>query len=62
MVVDLGDFTKSVAVHPTGQSGHTLSPHYDDMMKLWLEGRTQAFLWQRTDVERGAEGVLRLEP
>ena len=62
MVVDLSDFNKSVAVHPTGQSGHTMHPHYDDMMKLWLVGNTQAFLWLREDVERGAEGVLRLEP
>ena len=62
MVVDLGDFNQSVAVHPTGQSGHAGHPHYDDMMKLWLEGRTQALLWQRADIEQGAEGRLQLMP
>jgi len=58
MVVDLANWNNSTAVHPTGQSGHTGHPHYADMMALWLEGRTQAFLWQRADVEQGAEGVL----
>jgi penicillin amidase len=62
MLVDLGDFTRSFAIHTTGQSGHIDHPHYDDMIPLWLEGRTVPFLWDRADVEADAEATLVLVP
>ncbi len=62
MLVDLGDLTKSRAIHTTGQSGHIGSDHYDDMIPLWLNGETVPFLWERADVEADAEARLILEP
>ncbi len=43
-VVDLGDLGRSVGVYPGGQSENLKSPHYDDQVKLWLDGK-YAPLW-----------------
>jgi len=39
MVVDLGDFSRSVGIHTTGQSGHAFHSHYFDMAEDWALGR-----------------------
>ncbi len=62
MLVDLGDLSRSRAIHTTGQSGHVGSDHYDDMIPLWLEGRTAPFLWDKADVEADAEATMLLVP
>ena len=36
MVVDLSDIGRTVGVFPGGQSGDPQSPHYDDMIDLWV--------------------------
>ncbi|MCJ7753582.1 MAG: penicillin acylase family protein, partial [Thermoanaerobaculales bacterium] len=62
MIVDLDDFSRSQAIHTTGQSGHAFNKHYIDMTKLWLVNDTQPLLWERPSVEAQAEGHLRLLP
>ena len=62
MVLDLSDFNNSVAIHPTGQSGHAFNPHYDDMMQQWIAVQYNPFYWQRTDVVKNSEGALMLVP
>ena len=62
MVVDLSDFNNSLAIHPTGQSGHAGHPHYDDMLQPWLAVQYNPFYWQRSDVEKNSEGTLTLIP
>jgi len=62
MLVDLGDLTRSRAIHTTGQSGHIDNEHYDDMIPLWLAGETAPFLWDRSDIEADAEATLTLTP
>lgn len=62
MIVDLDDFSRSQAIHTTGQSGHAFNKHYIDMTDLWLVNDTQPLLWERTSVEAQAEGHLRLLP
>ena len=62
MLVDLGDLTASLAVHTTGQSGHTDHPHYDDMIPIWLAGDNVPMLWDRADIEADAEAILVLTP
>ncbi|OQY24475.1 MAG: penicillin acylase family protein [Chloroflexi bacterium] len=61
-IVDLDDFTRSVSMHTTGQSGHPYHPHYDDMIDPWRNIEYHPMLWQRVDVEADAEGVLVLRP
>jgi penicillin G amidase len=55
MLADLGDPDSSRWVHTTGQSGHPGSPHYDDLLRDWLAGRTHP-------VGQPAEDTLRLVP
>jgi len=61
-IVDLGDFTRSVSMHTTGQSGHPYHRHYDDMIDPWRNIEYHPMLWERADVEADAEAVLVLEP
>ncbi|GLV48072.1 penicillin acylase [Thermus sp. LT1-2-5] len=37
-IVDLAEPERSLFVHPMGQSGHFLSPHYADLLPLWAKG------------------------
>jgi penicillin amidase len=37
-VVNLADLEASLFIHPMGQSGHFLSPHYADLLPLWARG------------------------
>lgn len=61
-IVDLADFSRSVSMHTTGQSGHPFHRHYDDMIDPWRNIQYHPMLWDRADVEAAAEGVLVLEP
>ncbi|MBM4466586.1 MAG: penicillin acylase family protein [Chloroflexi bacterium] len=61
-IVDLGDFTRSVSMHTTGQSGHPYHRHYGDMIDPWRNIEYHPMLWERADVHADAEGVLVLEP
>ena len=57
-IVEPGDWSKSLSVQPPGQSGNLASPHYDDLMVPWHEGRYHPMLWTRDQVEREKEAVL----
>jgi penicillin amidase len=59
-IIDLGDFSKSVFIHMTGQSGHPLHPHYDDFVMRWLAGGYIPMTWTETDIRRSAAEVLHL--
>jgi penicillin amidase len=61
-VIDLADFTRSVSIHTTGQSGHAFQPHYDDMIPMWRDGRYHAMMWGRGSIEGSAEAHLILTP
>lgn len=39
MVIDLGNPRQSFGVYPGGQSEDPTSPHYDDQVKPWVEGK-----------------------
>lgn len=60
MIVDLDDFSRSRALHTTGQSGHAFHKHYIDMVDLWVVNDTQPLHWDRSAVEADAEDHLRL--
>lgn len=62
MIVDMGDFDASLAVIPTGQSGHPYHKHYDDMIELWLNGKYHPMLFSREAVEGAAATHLILRP
>lgn len=61
-VIDLGDFNRSEAVLPNGESGHPGSRHYQDMIPLWRRGKYHPMAWDRDEVERVASRRLELGP
>lgn len=61
-VYDVSDWSNSIGIHTTGQSGHTMHPNYDDMIALWLKGDNAPLRWTRDDVMRNAVATLVLEP
>ena len=61
-IIDLADFTTARFIQTTGQSGHPLSKHYDDLMPLWRAVEYVPMYWDQAKVEAEAEGTLVLEP
>lgn len=61
-IVDLGDMSRSLSMHTTGQSGHPFNPHYDDMIDPWRNHQYHSMLWTLDQVEAGAESHLQLLP
>ncbi|MEM6679391.1 MAG: penicillin acylase family protein [Pseudomonadota bacterium] len=46
----------------TGQSGHPLSRHYDDMAELWARGDTIRLSMSDEEMRLGAIGEMVLRP
>jgi len=61
-IVDLSPANDSRFLDAVGQSGHVLSPHYDDALPLWAAGKHRRMRMDRAEIERGAIGRLRLMP
>ncbi|MDO5630470.1 MAG: penicillin acylase family protein [Paracoccus sp. (in: a-proteobacteria)] len=61
-VYDLADPDSSVFVISTGQSGHPLSRHYDDMAGLWRRGEYVTMSLDPALARAAARGITRLEP
>ncbi|MBE3118416.1 MAG: penicillin acylase family protein, partial [Candidatus Atribacteria bacterium] len=62
MIVDLGNLSNSLTVHTTGQSGHAYSPHYIDMVPLWVSVTYYPMLWDEQAITADAEAHLQLLP
>ncbi len=61
-IVDLSPANDSRFLDSVGQSGHFLSPHYDDRLHDWRAVRHQPMRMTRAQAEDGAIGTLRLVP
>lgn len=61
-VYDFADPDSSVFVIATGQSGHPLSRHYDDLGDLWRRGEYIPMTLDPELARAGAVGITRLEP
>jgi penicillin amidase len=61
-IVDLSPANDSRFLDAVGQSGHPLSPHYDDALALWAAHRYRTMRMDRGAIEKGAIGSLRLLP
>jgi penicillin amidase len=61
-ITDLADLPRAWGVIPSGQSGVPASPHYDDLLPLWLAGEYHPLLMDRADIEKVTEGRLVLRP
>ena len=61
-VYDFADPDSSVFIISTGQSGHFLSRHYDDMAQLWRRGEYIPMSLDENLARAGAVGITRLFP
>ncbi|MEO1610828.1 MAG: penicillin acylase family protein, partial [Pseudomonadota bacterium] len=61
-VYDFSDLDRSVFIITTGQSGHLLSRHYDDLADKWRGGEYISMSMREEDIRAGALGVTRLTP
>jgi len=61
-IVDLSPAHDSRFLDAVGQSGHFLSPHYDDFLDDWQAVRHKPMRMDRAEIERGAIGKLTLMP
>jgi len=61
-IIDLSDLDRSVGIHTVGQSGNPASPHWNDFVEPWSEGRYHPLPFTRPAVERHAEHRLELTP
>jgi penicillin G amidase len=62
MVVDVGAWSNSRFALPGGQSGNPLSPHYDDLLPLWLRGEGVPIAWTKEEVRQATIHTLDLKP
>ncbi|TRW97368.1 penicillin acylase family protein [Paracoccus sp. M683] len=61
-VYDLADPDSSVFIISTGQSGHPLSRHYDDLSELWRRGEYIGMSLDAGLARAAATGITRLIP
>ncbi|MEZ5685982.1 MAG: penicillin acylase family protein, partial [Paracoccaceae bacterium] len=61
-VYDFADPDASVFITATGQSGHPLSRHYDDLSELWRRGEYIPMSLDPALARAAAAGITRLEP
>lgn len=62
MVLDVGNWDNSLFSLPGGQSGNPLSPHYSDLLPLWLHGAGIPIPWTPEAVKAATAETLLLNP
>jgi penicillin amidase len=62
MVVEVGNWSNNRWVLAGGVSGNPLSPHYDDMIPMWLAGQGTRMAWSPEEVLEKARTTLHLVP
>ena len=61
-IFDVGNWDRSLGVNTPGESGEPGSPHYADLLPLWLEGEYFPMSYSRPMVEKNAKEKLELVP
>ena len=58
-IIEMSDFSSATAILAPGQSGYAGSPHYDDLLTLWLHGH---YFPIRRDCQHAPPHILSLRP
>jgi penicillin amidase len=61
-IMDAGDWDRSVATNPPGQSGSPASPHFSDLSGSWAAGEYFPLPFSETSIRESAETTLMLVP
>ncbi|TNE95418.1 MAG: hypothetical protein EP326_15150, partial [Deltaproteobacteria bacterium] len=59
---DFKDASVSLGILPTGNSGRPFSPHYDDQIRMFLDGKYREQLLDLKIVKAQKKGTLTLTP
>jgi penicillin amidase len=62
MVVDVGDWDRSVCINAPGQSGDPRSPHYADLAERWSSGEYVPLLYEQDAVDGATRQRIMLRP
>jgi penicillin G amidase len=62
LIMDVGGWDNSLSVLPGGQSGNPASPHYEDGLLDWRDGRYHPLLFSRARIEEATEKIMILTP
>jgi penicillin amidase len=62
MVVDVGDWDRSVCINAPGQSGDPRSPHYGDLAEKWSKGEYVPLLYKQDTIDGATEQRIMLRP
>jgi penicillin amidase len=62
MVLDVGDWDRSLTINAPGQSGNPYSRHYDDLTPLWAAGDCVPLLYSDEAVEAATVARIHLMP
>ncbi|MCB8919053.1 MAG: penicillin acylase family protein [Ardenticatenaceae bacterium] len=62
LLLDVGGWDNCLSSLPGGQSGHLASPHYQDGVVDWQQGRYHPMLFSRAAVQQVAAATLWLTP
>jgi penicillin amidase len=62
LVMDVGDWDRSVCINAPGQSGDPRSQHYRDLTGRWAAGDYVPMLYSKSAVDRAAERVIGVVP
>ncbi|MCJ2090255.1 penicillin acylase family protein [Methylobacterium sp. E-005] len=62
MIVDVGDWDRSVFINVPGQSGDPGSPHYADLASVWGRQDHVPMLYGREAVDAATETIIALTP
>lgn len=61
-VWDMGHWDSGRVISAPGQSGHLASPHYQDLIPLWLKGEFLPLAWSKEAIAQQVKSQLQLEP
>lgn len=61
-ITDMNDYSNSVMLGSTGQNMNLLSPHREDVVKLWQAGEPFPMSFSKADVDTVHESTLILQP
>ena len=61
-VIDMANINSAESINPTGQSGHFLSPHYDDQAKMFLNVEFRGQLMDSLEISEAASNHLTFIP
>ncbi len=62
IIVDTGDWDRSVGLNTPGQSGNPDDPHYRDLFESWANDRFFPVVYSRERVEEATDHVYQLAP